>query len=129
MAGGDTGVSGPHHRGHHLSWLEFLADLRVIGWPLRHFLIVWLVAYPAMNGFAEPRDAACLRVGQTAVHHSPGQQVEVVLRHTSLPRVLGRPFGVNISLAIVHHRHHRGRCQYLLGLLRRLWPTPRFALG
>ena len=24
----------------------------MIGWPLRHFLIVWLVAYPAMNGFA-----------------------------------------------------------------------------
>jgi MFS family permease len=52
MVGGDAGVSGPHHRGHHLSWLEFRANLRVIGWPLRHFLIVWLIAYPAMNGFA-----------------------------------------------------------------------------
>jgi hypothetical protein len=52
MVGGDAGVSGPHHRGHHLSWPEFRTDLRVIGWPLRHFLIVWLIAYPAMNGFA-----------------------------------------------------------------------------
>jgi predicted MFS family arabinose efflux permease len=52
MIGGDAGVSGPHHRGHHLSWPEFRTALRVITWPLRHFLIVWLVAYPAMNGFA-----------------------------------------------------------------------------
>ncbi len=52
MVGGDAGVSGPHHRSHHLSWPEFRASLRVITWPLRHFLIVWLVAYPAMNGFA-----------------------------------------------------------------------------
>jgi MFS family permease len=52
MVGGDAGVSGPHHRGHHLSWLEFRTDLAVISWPLGHFLIVWLIAYPAMNGFA-----------------------------------------------------------------------------
>jgi Na+/melibiose symporter-like transporter len=52
MMGGDAGVSGPHHRGHHLSWPEFRANLRVLSRPLRHFLIVWLVAYPAMNGFA-----------------------------------------------------------------------------
>jgi hypothetical protein len=48
MVGGDAGVSGPHHRGH-LSSSEFRTNLRVIGRPLRHFLIVWLVAYPAMN--------------------------------------------------------------------------------
>jgi hypothetical protein len=52
MMGGDAGVSGPHHRGHHLSWAEFRDDLQVITSPLRHFLIVWLIAYPAMNGFA-----------------------------------------------------------------------------
>jgi hypothetical protein len=52
MVGGDAGVSGPHHRAHHLPWSEMRADLRVIGRPLRHFLIVWLIAYPAMNGFA-----------------------------------------------------------------------------
>jgi hypothetical protein len=27
MVGGDAGVSGPHHRGHHLSWPEFRTDL------------------------------------------------------------------------------------------------------
>jgi hypothetical protein len=52
MVGGDAGVSGPHHRGHHLSWPELGPYLRVISWPLRDFLIVWLIAYPAMNGFA-----------------------------------------------------------------------------
>ena len=52
MVGGDAGVSGPHHRGHHLSWGELGSALRIINWPLRQFLIVWLIAYPAMNGFA-----------------------------------------------------------------------------
>jgi hypothetical protein len=48
MVGGDAGVSGAA-RGHQP---EFRTDLRVIGWPLRHFLIVWLITYPAMSGFA-----------------------------------------------------------------------------
>jgi hypothetical protein len=52
MIGGDAGLSGPHHRGHHLSWRELGAFLGVINRPLRQFLIVWLIAYPAMNGFA-----------------------------------------------------------------------------
>jgi MFS family permease len=52
MVGGDAGVSGPHHRGHHVSWREFGAYLGVINPTLRRFLIVWLIAYPAMNGFA-----------------------------------------------------------------------------
>jgi hypothetical protein len=52
MVGGDAGVSGPHHRGHHISWQELAAYLGVINRPLRQFLIVWLIAYPAMNGFA-----------------------------------------------------------------------------
>ncbi len=52
MVGGDAGVSGPHHRGHHMSWQELRAYLNVINRPLRRFLIVWLIAYPAMNGFA-----------------------------------------------------------------------------
>ena len=52
MVGGDAGISGPHHRGHHIAWGELVAYLRVINRPLRRFLIVWLVAYPAMNGFA-----------------------------------------------------------------------------
>jgi MFS family permease len=52
MIGGDAGISGPHHRGHHLSLPEFGAFLRAITRPLGTFLIVWLIAYPAMNGFA-----------------------------------------------------------------------------
>ena len=50
--GGDAGVSGPHHRGHHVSWEELRTYLSVINPSLRRFLIVWLIAYPAMNGFA-----------------------------------------------------------------------------
>jgi MFS family permease len=52
MVGGDAGISGPYHRSHHLSWRELASFLRVINRPLVYFLIVWMVAYPAMNGFA-----------------------------------------------------------------------------
>jgi MFS family permease len=52
MMGGDAGVSGPHHHGHHISWQQLGAYLSVINRRLRRFLIVWLIAYPAMNGFA-----------------------------------------------------------------------------
>ena len=52
MVGGDAGVSGPHHRGHHVSWQELRAYIAVINRPLRWFLLIWLIAYPAMNGFA-----------------------------------------------------------------------------
>jgi predicted MFS family arabinose efflux permease len=52
MMGGDAGVQGPHHRGHHLSLQELRGFLAVITRPLRRFLIAWLIAYPAMNGFA-----------------------------------------------------------------------------
>jgi hypothetical protein len=52
MVGGDAGVAGPHHRGHHVSWQELRGFLGVITPSLRRFLIVWLIAYPGMNGFA-----------------------------------------------------------------------------
>jgi MFS family permease len=52
IKGGDAGVLGPHHRGHHVSWSELGAYLGVIGQPMRRFLLLWLVAYAAMNGFA-----------------------------------------------------------------------------
>jgi len=52
MRGGDAGVSGPHHRGHHVSWRDLRAYLAEINQPMRRFLLVWLIAYPAMNGFA-----------------------------------------------------------------------------
>jgi hypothetical protein len=52
MVGGDAGVAGSHHRGHHISWEELGAYLSVINRTMRRFLIIWLIAYPAMNGFA-----------------------------------------------------------------------------
>jgi MFS family permease len=61
MVGGDAGVSGPHHRGHHLSWRELRAYIAVINRPLRRFLVVWLIAYPAMNGFATLFPVAMIR--------------------------------------------------------------------
>jgi len=61
MVGGDAGISGAHHRGHHLSWQELRTYLRVINRPLQRFLIVWLVAYPAMNGFATLFPVAMVR--------------------------------------------------------------------
>ncbi len=61
MTGGDAGISGAHHWGHHLSWPEFGPYLRIIGRSLRQFLIVWLIAYPAMNGFATLFPVAIVR--------------------------------------------------------------------
>lgn len=68
MVGGDAGVSGPHHRSHHVSWRELRAFLGVINPGLRHFLIIWLVAYPAMNGFATLFPVAMIRqFGQSPI--------------------------------------------------------------
>jgi MFS family permease len=52
MVGGDAAAPAAHHRGHRANWRELVAFLTVINQRLRRFLIVWLIAYPAMNGFA-----------------------------------------------------------------------------
>lgn len=52
MTGGDAGVMGPHHRGHHLPWRQIGTYLNAINRPVRRFLSVWLATYAAMNGFA-----------------------------------------------------------------------------
>jgi MFS family permease len=52
IRGGDAGVSGPHHHGHHFSRRELTAYLNVINRPMRLFLLIWLISYAAMNGFA-----------------------------------------------------------------------------
>jgi MFS transporter, DHA1 family, tetracycline resistance protein len=52
ITGGDTGVARPHHHGHHFSWREFTAYLNVINRPMQLFLLIWLISYAAMNGFA-----------------------------------------------------------------------------
>jgi MFS family permease len=51
IVGGDAAASAAH-RGHRAGWAEIGAYLKVINRPLRRFLIVWLVGYAAMNGFA-----------------------------------------------------------------------------
>jgi MFS family permease len=78
MVGGDAGIAGPHHRAHHLSLQELRAFLAVITQPLRRFLIVWLIAYPAMNGFATLFPVAMTReFGMAAVLPSSAYAVGV----------------------------------------------------
>ncbi len=52
LVGGEAGVPGPRHHVHHIGWQEMRAYLAVIPRPLWRLLIIWLVAYPAMNGIA-----------------------------------------------------------------------------
>jgi MFS family permease len=78
MVGGDAGITGPHHRAHHVSLQELRSFLAVITQPLRRFLIVWLIAYPAMNGFATMFPVAMTReFGMEAVLPSSAYAVGV----------------------------------------------------
>jgi predicted MFS family arabinose efflux permease len=52
IKGGDADVSGPYHHGHHFCWRELTAYLSVINRPMQLFLLIWLISYAAMNGFA-----------------------------------------------------------------------------
>ena len=52
LVGGEAGVPGPQHHTHHVGWSQLAAYLSVINQTLRRFLIIWLIAYPAMNGVA-----------------------------------------------------------------------------
>jgi hypothetical protein len=52
LVGGEAGVPGPQHHAHHVGWPQLAAFLKVINKRLRRFLIIWLIAYPAMNGVA-----------------------------------------------------------------------------
>ena len=51
LTGGEAGVPSTT-RHHHASARELLAHLREINPALRHFLIIWLLAYTVMNGIA-----------------------------------------------------------------------------
>lgn len=111
MVGGDAGVSGPHHRGHHMSLAELRAYLAVINRPLRHFLIVWLIAYPAMNGFATlfpvvmtrqfamdpiwPSTAYAIGVGASLLLYAP---IGAATRRIGGARVLMAGFGARLAL-------------------------------
>jgi MFS family permease len=52
LVGGEAGVPSPQHHAHHVGWPDLAAYLSVINRTLRRFLIIWLIAYPAMNGVA-----------------------------------------------------------------------------
>lgn len=60
IVGGDAAAV-TAHRGHRAGWPEIRAYLSVINRPLRRFLIVWLVGYAAMNGFATIFPVAMVR--------------------------------------------------------------------
>lgn len=111
MVGGDAGVSGPHHRGHHVSWQELRAYLAVINRPLRRFLIIWLIAYPAMNGFATlfpvamtrqfaldpiwPSTAYAIGVGASLLLYTP---IGTMTRRIGGARTLITGFGARLAL-------------------------------
>jgi MFS family permease len=51
LTGGEAGVISTA-RHHHANARELIAHLRSLGPALRHFLVVWLIAYTFMNGIA-----------------------------------------------------------------------------
>ncbi|HUB45465.1 MAG TPA: MFS transporter [Acetobacteraceae bacterium] len=114
MVGGDAGISGPHHRGHHITWGELVAYLSVINRPLRRFLIVWLIAYPAMNGFATlfpvamtrqfgmnailPSSAYAIGVGASLLLYGP---VGTATHRVGGARMLAAGLGARLLLLLV----------------------------
>jgi MFS transporter, DHA1 family, tetracycline resistance protein len=52
LPGEDAAASAPNHHVHGFGWHGLKAYLSVINPPMRRFLLVWLIAYSAMNGFA-----------------------------------------------------------------------------
>jgi MFS family permease len=50
--GGDAGVPAVHRHGHHFGLRELGSYFSLIEPPLWRFLMIWLIAYPAMNGVA-----------------------------------------------------------------------------
>ncbi len=60
IVGGDAAAP-TAHRGHRAGWTEIRAYLSVINRPMRWFLIVWLIGYAAMNGFATIFPVAMIR--------------------------------------------------------------------
>ncbi|HEX3953427.1 MAG TPA: MFS transporter [Stellaceae bacterium] len=58
---GNAGIPEPHRHRHHLSWSGLSASLTVIDRPMRRFLLIWLIGYSAMNGFAALFPVAMIR--------------------------------------------------------------------
>lgn len=110
MVGGDAGVvtAAPRH-GHRVDWRELAGYLKVINRNLRRFLIVWLIAYPAMNGFATLFPVAMTRAfGMDPILPSSAYAIGVGISLT-----LYNPAGV------ITHRIGGGR-MLMAGLVARL---------
>jgi MFS family permease len=110
MVGGDAGVAVAAHRhGHHVDWRALRGYLTVINRNLRRFLIVWLIAYPAMNGFATIFPVAMTRAfGLDPILPSSAYAIGV-----GVSLLLYNPVGV------ITHRVGGGR-MLVTGLLARL---------
>lgn len=114
MVGGDAGAATAHRHGHHVGWQELSAYLKVINKRLRRFLIVWLIAYPAMNGFATlfpvamthefgmnpilPSSAYAIGVGVSLLLYSP---VGTATRRIGGGHMLMAGFGARLVLLAV----------------------------
>ncbi|HUN40058.1 MAG TPA: MFS transporter [Acetobacteraceae bacterium] len=133
MVGGDAGISGPHHRGHHITWGELVAYLSVINRPLRRFLIVWLIAYPAMNGFATLFPVAMTRqFGMSPIWPSSAYAIGVgasLLLYGPVGLATHRVGGGKILMAGLGGRLVLLLLLALLGLLRGDWVSGLVLFG
>jgi MFS family permease len=142
MVGGDAGTAMAHRHGHRVGWQELSAYLKVINRRLRHFLIVWLIAYPAMNGFATifpvamthefgmdpilPSSAYALGVGISLLLYTP---LGVVTRRIGGGRMLMAGLAARLMLLVplaLFGRSHDEWVGWLIlvgfGLIQFVWP-------
>jgi predicted MFS family arabinose efflux permease len=142
MVGGDAGTAMAHRHGHRVGWQELSAYLKVINRRLRHFLIVWLIAYPAMNGFATifpvamthefgmdpilPSSAYAIGVGISLLLYTP---LGVVTRRIGGGRMLMAGLAARLMLLVPLALFGRSQDQWVgglilvgFGLIQFVWP-------
>ena len=111
LVGGEAGVPGPQHHAHRVPWPQIAVYLSVINRTLRRFLIIWLIAYPAMNGVAVlfpvvmtqqfrmapilPSTAYAIGVGASLLLYAPASAAS---RRRAGGRVLIAGFGARLVL-------------------------------
>lgn len=132
LVGGDAGASRGHH-GHRAGWPEISAYLKVINLPLRRFLLVWLVAYPAMNGFATlfPR-AMTQEFGMDAIMPAGAYAIGVglsLLLYAPIGNLTHRIGGGRMLLNGLLARLVILLCLAMLGLWHAGWTTVLILLG
>jgi MFS family permease len=108
IVGGDVAAAAAH-RGHRAGWAEISAYLKVINRPLRRFLIVWLVGYSMMNGFATMFPVAMI--------HQFG--MDPILPSGAYAIGVGLSLLVYTPVGVVTHRVGGGR-MLIVGLAARL---------